>query len=96
MMKIDFYIFGLVSYVTGVEIKQIRSKSRKAEYVDARHVCCYLLRKKGYTCDGIGKMINRSHSSVVHAVNRVDVFLSNNDSSIVAIIQKINEYEKCR
>lgn len=52
--------------------EQIKSKVRYRHIVDARHIYCYIMRKKFcVTSVGIGKEINRDHATVLHSCNLV-------------------------
>ena len=53
--------------------EQVKSSTRKAEVVFARHVYCYLASTGGYhyTLVNIGKEINRDHASVLHAKRKL-------------------------
>lgn len=51
--------------VTNLSFDDIFSPSRKKEIVNARAAMCHIMRfKLDYTCEEIGYMINRNHSTV--------------------------------
>jgi len=60
-------IISGISEDIAVPIEAIKSKSRKKEYVEARHLICYVSAKKGISPTIIGMMINRDHATVYHA-----------------------------
>jgi chromosomal replication initiator protein len=72
------HIQNVVSNFFKVDIKDIQSKSRKKEIVEARHVAMHLTKKYtncSYTL--IGKLIGkRDHASVLHADNSILTRLS--------------------
>lgn len=35
-----------------------------------RHLCVLMLREKGYSTTEIGRIMNRDHSTIVHALNK--------------------------
>lgn len=48
---------------------EIRSKSRKKEYVIARNVFYFLAMKyTNYTCTEISLRVNKGHSSIIHGI----------------------------
>jgi len=61
-------IIKSVKYVTGVDLKDIKSKSRIKHITEARHLLNYCLRKYTYlTTKEVGKITNRDHASVLHS-----------------------------
>jgi chromosomal replication initiation ATPase DnaA len=52
-----------------VSISDVRSKSRKAELVEARHEIATRAKVHRYTREQIGDVLNRDHSSVTHLIN---------------------------
>lgn len=70
-------IIKSVRYVTGVDMREIKSKSRIKHITEARHLLNYCLRKYTYmTTKEVGKVTNRDHSTVLHSgkVIQNDVF----------------------
>jgi len=72
----DYSIEGLkaqnimreVCATMGVTIDQIKGRRRLREYVEARHVFCYLCREHTILpLQKIGAMINRDHATVMHS-----------------------------
>ena len=57
----------------GVTRQQIFSKKRDYQYVEARHIAMYLMRKYGLlrTVTSIGKYFKRDHTTILHGINRV-------------------------
>ena len=84
-MTQDYIIIQLLNRIEraiGVTFDEICSTTRKANVVTARHTFCWYLRTKHgsiFTLDYIGKLINRDHTSVIHAVRVVDWAIANKD-----------------
>ncbi|MBX3045108.1 MAG: hypothetical protein KIT33_15085 [Candidatus Kapabacteria bacterium] len=67
----EYEIFSLISEVLGFKTDQIKSRSRKYDLVDARHITVYLLRNyTGLTLVEIGNMIKRHHTTVVNSIKK--------------------------
>jgi chromosomal replication initiator protein len=73
-------IVKYISNETGVSVKDMISKKRLKEYVDARHIAMYLICKHtDLTLKSIGRFFGgRDHSTVLHAkenvVNQMEVY----------------------
>ena len=62
-----------VAHAFNVTKKEMTSKSRKKEFVEARHVAMYLIHKKlNRTQEATGEIFDRDHSTVVHALKKVN------------------------
>lgn len=62
--------------VTGVHIKDILSRSRKTEYVDARKMYMVILNIYLYVdLVETGRKVGRDHTTVIHAVKTHDSFM---------------------
>ena len=56
-----------------IELGKLKSKSRLREIADKRHIALYVLYKNlGLTTLRSGKLLNRDHASVIHAVRKVE------------------------
>lgn len=51
---------------------QLRSDSREPHLVEARWVAAWLLSQEGLSSPAIGRLINRDHSTVLHAIKQVE------------------------
>lgn len=63
-------IIKTVSNVTGISISDMKSKSRKREFTEARHICMGIIREvnKSISLSSIGFMFGkRDHSTVIYA-----------------------------
>ena len=98
-----FGVGGVLKTVTGycgVDIKEIRSKSRKREVTECRSLCCYFLFKllnrkskygfRAYTLKKIGEDVNRDHATVLHSLRKVNEWVETDKN----FEQKINDLEK--
>lgn len=57
-----------VSEIYKVPAEEIRGTCRKRHIVEARWVCAYVLRKRnGLSYPAIGRLLNRDHTSIMHA-----------------------------
>lgn len=57
---------------TGLSVKDIVGRKRNHEFIVARHVAMYMIRKlSGYPLSAVGKMFNRDHSTVIYAIDHV-------------------------
>jgi hypothetical protein len=54
-----------------ITVEQIRSTDRRREVVDARAVAMAAMRYAGLSSPYIGKVMDRDHSTVLHAAGRV-------------------------
>lgn len=61
-------ILERISYVTAIPTEFITGKSRKREYVEARHIAMFItLQRTDLSLQKIGQMYGRDHSTVCHA-----------------------------
>lgn len=74
-MKANFnlnYILSTVCSYYGLEKENVKSNSRKANYIEARQLFFYIARNHSESSlIKIGEMVNRDHSTVVHLINKV-------------------------
>ncbi|MDA8960237.1 hypothetical protein N9F13_02380 [Akkermansiaceae bacterium] len=57
----------------------LKSKSRKANNVNAKMAFGTLLRKRGYTFDKVGGFINKHHATIIHYQRNIDMYLLTDD-----------------
>ena len=87
-------ICELVSGQFNVSVKELQSKSRKKVITTPRQIAMYLARK--YTEESlvdIGKIFNRDHSTVLHAIKVVSHKLVR-DSSVNAQLEILSNKVK--
>ena len=74
-------IVRLVCESFGLTETQLRSRSRKHEYVQGRNTVFYLARKHTeLSLEGIGSALNRRHSTVMRSITQVEQELSRESS----------------
>jgi len=54
----------------GYTVEDILGKSRTKHLVHVRRLCVLMLREKGYSTTEIGRVMDRDHSTIVHALNK--------------------------
>lgn len=54
----------------GYTAADMLGKSRFKRVVAVRRLCILMLREKGYSTTEIGRVMNRDHSTIVHALNK--------------------------
>lgn len=55
----------------GYTVVDILGPKRSKHLVYVRNLCVFMLRDKGYSTTEIGRIMNRDHSTIVHALNKV-------------------------
>jgi len=58
----------IVSFQTGVSVKELESKSRKQHIVRARNIAMKRCREIDINLKRIGDAFNRSHATVIHSI----------------------------
>ena len=73
-----------VSEITGVSVEQLKSRSRKREYVVPRQFAMYKIKKafNSMTWQSISGIFNRHHTTAIYAFHEVESKLSVNDEYI--------------
>lgn len=64
-------VFNAILLATGFTKESLASSSRKGEMVLVRHILFYLLKNKGYSLTNIADLVNRDHSTVIYALNKM-------------------------
>jgi chromosomal replication initiation ATPase DnaA len=54
----------------GYTVADILGPKRRRHLVSVRNRCVFMLRDKGYSTTEIGRIMNRDHSTIVHALNK--------------------------
>jgi len=63
-------ILLIIARNCNVNLKDITSRIRKREVIDARFIFINTLREQfNYTYEAIGEMLERDHTTIIHAVN---------------------------
>jgi len=59
-----------VAQLHGYTVEDVIGKSRFKKLVAVRQLCVFRLREEGYSTTEIGRIMNRDHSTIVHALNK--------------------------
>ena len=70
--------------------EQLRSKTKSRKMADIRCIFCNRLLKDGHLVPDIGKLINRDRTSVIAALKKFDILMSN-DRKFISLNDKIDE-----
>lgn len=54
----------------GYTAEDILGKARHKRLVAVRRICILMLRTQGYSTTEIGRIMNRDHSTICHALNK--------------------------
>ena len=75
------------AFSNGFTVEELKGRSRKRELTDVRHYAMYRMAmdNKHISLATIGLYMNRDHSSIVHARNRISYLLDFGDRKISAI-----------
>ncbi|TYB87239.1 MAG: chromosomal replication initiator protein DnaA [Kosmotoga sp.] len=86
-------IISTIENLLDVERKKIFGKSRKKNVVLARQIFIYVLKNEfGRSITEIGKLINRTHSTVIHSLKKIEKSVSSDsDSSVADIVNSVVE-----
>lgn len=72
--------------------ENIKGRNRKRDVVTARHIAMYLLRNKtDLTLLNIGKKLYRDHTSVIHAMRKINDFIYINDEETMIALNTIKD-----
>ncbi len=88
-------MISLVCSCFGISEEQMRSTVRKQEFVTARNIAFYLLRKHYcLTLDDIGKQFNRRHPTVSKAIFAIENEIKRNTRLGAQYIHSVNAIEE--
>jgi hypothetical protein len=65
-------IIDLATKHLDVNWDHLQGRSRDRDTVRARHLLCYTLYRTGYSMAHIGRLLDRNHSTIVHAIHHVE------------------------
>jgi len=89
----QFTIRKLIEFICmeyDVTEEDLKSKNKAVPLPDARHLIFYQAHKNSYgTCDAIGKILNRDHSTVIFGKKKI-IDLYDRDNKIHDIVDKMN------
>lgn len=75
-------------------LSEIKSKSRKRETVIRRNIVMFILRTKNITLVEIGNFFNKHHTSVIHAVKSIYIWIKTKDELFLSVIDGLNKEAK--
>ena len=91
--KRDFDIDDIIDRVCGyldVPTKMVYRRSREHQYVLARQISMYLIKKKtNMTLKSIGEKFNRDHTSVIHSITSINNYIFTKDEQVINAISNI-------
>lgn len=83
-----------VCRASGIETDKLFIKSRKREYVLARHICMYLAKKLGLkpSLEAIGSHYGgRDHTTAIYAIGNINDFIDTRDEKFMKIINGLSD-----
>ena len=83
-----------VCRASGIKTDKLFIKSRKREYVLARHICMYLAKKLGLkpSLEAIGSHYGgRDHTTAIHAIGNINNFIDTQDEKFMKIINGLSD-----
>ena len=83
-----------VCRASGIGTDKLFIKSRKREYVLARHICMYLAKKLGLkpSLEAIGSHYGgRDHTTAIHAIGNINDFIDTRDEKFMKIINGLSD-----
>jgi len=83
-----------VCRASGISTDKLFIKSRKREYVLARHICMYLAKRLGLkpSLEEIGKHYGgRDHTTAIHAIGNINDFIDTRDEKFMKIVNGLSD-----
>jgi len=78
-LELQELIFNAIESALEIDSRSIQSSSRKRDVVEARHIFMYLMAERTHkSLEKIGKIVNRAHSSVIHAKKQTEALIITN------------------
>lgn len=86
-------IATLVTNYTGITMEEISGKLRTSSIVLARMAFCYLARKyvPNISLSEIGRQINRDHTTIIHALDKIETYIKERSNKIIYKIEDIED-----
>ena len=75
-------------------LQDLKGKSRVRELVNWRHVLLYLLRKEGATFQRAAEMLNKDHTTAIHAFKKVENAIDGYDDELLEILHKVTKGDR--
>lgn len=84
-------ILEIVSNASGQPKEKIIGLERYKQYLEARHILIFFLRKKlKMTYMEIGKFLGRDHTTIIHSVNKVQDLIDVQDSETIQLYDMVD------
>lgn len=84
-------VINKVLDATGITMKELTGRERYLRLITARHVAMYMIRDIcGLTTGNIGKIFNRDHTTVIHAISHVLNMIHVGNQPYIKLIGYIN------
>ena len=84
-------IITLVSKRLNIPVEDIRSKNRTAKFVNARHICIYMIRQlSDVSFNTLGEIFERDHATIIAAFRKVDSAMAS-DPEFAAFVNGMME-----
>lgn len=84
-------IASAVAAATDVTIEEMISRDRRMQVAEARHITIYLCRiRTGETMTAIGKYFARDHTTVIHAIRKVEDLIEIKDKDTMVYLEDVD------
>lgn len=83
-------VVALVAEVAGLEVADLTGPCRGKLYTRPRFTACYYARQEGWSFPAIGLVVNRDHSSVMHACDQAKE-MRRRDKLLARIMQRTED-----
>jgi len=95
------HIVSIICHITGLTLADLRRKLRKQNYVEARYVSVYMIRKyvqewpdnKGKVpLTRIGAYLNRDHTTIIHGLEEIEYMIETKNKPYMDLINKFEQH----
>ena len=89
------FLKELIVKLLGVDVRL--AKTRKRNVVNARMIYSYILRERGWSYKGLGRNINKDHSTIIHYVKNIKGYMKSDvelRDSFRLVVDKFESYRK--
>jgi chromosomal replication initiator protein len=88
----EHYLFRVIEKVTGITEEEMISKSRRRDFVEARFIFFYCMRKYSkVVLKSIGNMLQKDHSSVVYGARELEKLIEQ-DKTLATQLRIVEKY----
>lgn len=88
---IDRNSIDFICKCTGFDYETLKQSSREQHYAFARFIVFNHLRELGFSFNEIGLIFNRSHSTVLMGINKMNDFKAINDAVFMSIYNRFRK-----